>query len=342
MIEKSLLTENIIKKVVNKKYGIEIKKIKKVARGSANIYKLNNDIILKEFQSKYKKEDIEKEIKILNALREVNLNVPKYIKTFNGKSYFIHKNRIIILQKFIKGYIKEPNTGNQEQIIESAKILGLIVKGLAGKNIKMPISDITEWYSEDTIKRSIKKFEDLIKKCVDKDDKKIKEDLEEKIKMLKNIKDVCDFEKIKKITISETHGDYSVQQFIYNKSGKIAAVIDFVSTAKMPIIWEIIRSYSYIDKEVKNGEINIHNLVMYVKEFTQYYPLNYYDIKYLPYLYLIQLLCSSYGYKQYLENKQNKKILKFAIFRTNLARSIYKKGNEISENLIKYIWELNL
>ena len=47
MIEKSLFTENIIKKVVNKKYGIEIKKIKKVARGSANIYKLNNDIILK-------------------------------------------------------------------------------------------------------------------------------------------------------------------------------------------------------------------------------------------------------------------------------------------------------
>ena len=337
MIEKSLLTENIIKKVVNKKYGIEIKKIKKVARGSANIYKLNNDIILKEFQSKYKKEDINKEIKILDVLRGEKLNVPKYIKTLNGKSYFIYKNRIIILQKRIIGYIKEPNTGDQEQIIESAKILGLIVKGLAGKNIKMPISDITEWYSEDTIKRSIKKFEDLIKKCVDKDDRKIKEDLEEKIKMLKNIKDICDFEKIKKITISETHGDYSVQQFIYNKSGKIAAVIDFVSAAKMPIIWEIIRSYSYIDKEVKNGEINIENLVMYVKEFTQYYPLNYYDIKYLPHLYLIQLLCSSYGYKQYLENKQNKKILKFAIFRTNLARSIYKKGNEISENLIKYI-----
>ena len=102
MIEKSLLTENIIKKVVNKKYGIEIKKIKKVARGSANIYKLNNDIILKEFQSKYKKEDINKEVKILDVLREVNLNVPKYIKTLNDKSYFIHKNRIIILQKFIK------------------------------------------------------------------------------------------------------------------------------------------------------------------------------------------------------------------------------------------------
>ena len=96
MLEKSLLTENIIKKVVNKKYGIEIKKIKKVARGSANIYKLNNDIILKEFQSKYKKEDINKEVKILDVLIGEKINVPKYIKTLNGKSYFIYKNRIII------------------------------------------------------------------------------------------------------------------------------------------------------------------------------------------------------------------------------------------------------
>ncbi|MEG1597834.1 MAG: hypothetical protein RR359_06145 [Bacilli bacterium] len=74
----------------------------------------------------------------------------------------------------------------------------------------------------------------------------------------------------------------------------------------MPIVWEIIRSYSYIDPVAKDGKIDVNNLVSYVKEFSKYITLNKYDIKYMPYLYLIQLLSSTFVYKQYIADNSKK------------------------------------
>ena len=47
-----------------------------------------------------------------------------------------------------------------------------------------------------------------------------------------------DFEIIKKMTIMNSHGDYSVQQLIYNDNSK-TTVIDFETAKKLPIIWEV-------------------------------------------------------------------------------------------------------
>ena len=52
-----------------------------------------------------------------------------------------------------------------------------------------------------------------------------------------------------------------------------------------------------MDKECKTGVFNIDNLILYVKEFMKYSNLIKEDLKYLPYIYLIQVLSSTYGYK---------------------------------------------
>ena len=52
-----------------------------------------------------------------------------------------------------------------------------------------------------------------------------------------------------------THGDFNVLQLIY-KNNHINSVIDFVSACNMPVVWELIRSYSYIDKNVKEVSNN--------------------------------------------------------------------------------------
>ena len=67
----------------------------------------------------------------------------------------------------------------------------------------------------------------------------------------KNLLNNFDFEIIKKMTIMNSHGDYSVQQLIYNDNSK-TTVIDFETAKKLPIIWEVLRSYSYIDEEAKD------------------------------------------------------------------------------------------
>ena len=111
MIEKTVFENNeeIIKYVKNN-YGLEITKVKKINRGSANIYSLNNDkYILKEFQSKYSKIEIDREIEVINHLRKFDIKVPEYIKTLNGRYDDVYKSKTIIIQYFIEGYTLNNN-----------------------------------------------------------------------------------------------------------------------------------------------------------------------------------------------------------------------------------------
>ena len=133
------------------------------------------------------------------------------------------------------------------------------------------------------------------------------------------------------ISYCTTHGDFSYLQFIYDH-GKVNSIIDFIRVKKLPIVWEIMRSYSYMGKECKNTEINIDNLVLYVKEFMKSVKLNSYDLKYMPYVYMCQLLRSTYGYKEYYQ-KDNNSILEFARFRTKLCEYLFHHCDEISSRL---------
>lgn len=336
MLEKTVfLNDNVIIKVLKEKYGININEVKKLNRGSANIYSLNDDkYILKEFQSRYSKEQIEKEIAVINHLKKKDIRVPEYMKCLDGNYSFVYKEKTMIVQKFIEGYTIDPNNGDYNQTMESAYYLGKIINGLDDIDYNLPTSDISSWYSKENFDNAINTYNYLLNNLNDKDEMyiKIKNDLEEKINMINDVKKKLKLDEMKNLTIKGTHGDYSVMQFIY-KDGKINAIIDFVSACKMPVVWEIIRSYSYIDKNAKNGEFNIDILVDYVKEVCKYVNLNKYDFKYMPYLYMIQLLNSSYGYKQYLKNS-NKDLLEFGFLRTNICRYLYKNATIISDRLI--------
>lgn len=331
MLEKSVFDNKTIKSTVEEIYGIKVTHIRKIKVGSANLYSLNNDeYVLKEFQSKIKEEDIIKEIRVINHLRKDNIPVPEYIKTKDKKYLFVYKGRVVIMQKYIKGETLKLNAGTNEQIQESAKYLGKIVLSLKTLRYKLPDRNISGWYDIDS---SVLKKEKLSYKVKGKYKDKVINDLNEKMYFLNYIKDKINIEEmIKKITYMKTHGDYNVLQFIY-KDEKISSIIDFATSCKMPIIWEVIRSYSYIDPKCKNGNIDIDNLILYVKEFTKYIKLNKYDLKYMPYFYLIQLLCSDYGYKQYIEDDTKLNLLKFGMYRTKICKKLLDKVHLISERL---------
>ncbi len=333
MIEETVFSNEALKNIIKKYYDIDVFDIQKLNRGSANLFSLNNkQYILKEFQSKYTYKEIEKEIIIINHLKNENLPVPEYIKTVDNKYSFIYQNKICIMQKYINGYPMESNTGTYEQMIESATNLGKLVKSLETLKYELPINDISSWCSIELINEGIEKNKKLLTKINKKDYPQIYEDLENKIIMLQSIR--IDYDELKYLTLKNTHGDYSVLQFIYQKN-KIAATIDFVSACKMPIVWEIIRSYSYIDSNAKDGKIDIDNLTHYVKEFMKYGSLNQYDLKYMTYLYLVQLLTSTYGYKQYIEDNSKMELLEFAFFRTKLAKYLFDNTKNISDKLGK-------
>lgn len=330
MIEESVLTNELIADIIKKQYNIDVIKIEKINKGSANLYSLNNNTyVLKEFQTKYSEEDIKREVLVINHLKKDNIPTPEYIKTVGNNYCFKYYGKVIILQKFIEGYTMLPNTADYDQLLESATYLGKIVASLKTLKTDLPLKDIT--CSKESIDKGILKHKNLLNKT---NNENIKNDILEKIKMLEEIKNQINYSDIKNMSIMNTHGDYSVMQFIY-KDNKINAIIDFVSACKTKISWEIIRSYSFIDSKSKEGIIDINNLISYTKEFSKYVKLNKYDIKYMPYLYLVKLLTSTYGYKEYINDNTKIDLLEFGIFRTKLCRYLFDNASDISIKLME-------
>ena len=214
MIEETVFTNEKIIEIVKKTYNIDIYQVEKLNRGSANIYSLNeNKYILKEFETKYTKEEIDKEIIIINHLKKDNIPVPEYIKTIIGEYSFIYENRVIIMQKFIDGYTIEPNTGNYNQLLESAEYLGKVINSLKTLKVELPSKDASNWYSKEAINEGIDKQEKLLQKISVEDYPQIHKDLTDKISMLKYVRDNLDFSDMSKLTIMNTHGDYSLLQY---------------------------------------------------------------------------------------------------------------------------------
>ena len=336
-IQKTNLNEEKIKQILKANYNINIISIEEINRGTANIFKLkssNKKYLLKEFNKKKSLESLEKEIDIVNFLKNKGMAVPKYISTIKHEYYIKNEDRIIILQEYIDGYTMENNTGDYDKVIESAEILGKLTKALLDYP-KMGEENIIEnnFSKENTINK-IQKMKDLILNL--KDDNKYKERFKEELEFKINVSNeiLNTFDVIRKLTIINAHGDFSVQQLIYNDE-KETTIIDFEKAKQIPIIWEVMRSYSYIDKEVINGKFNIETLVEYVNIFSKYVKLNKYDLKYAADLYLIQLATSTFGYKEYNNDYSQLRLLDFAFFRTKLCKYLYENKEFITKRLLE-------
>ena len=266
-IEKSKLNNRKIENILEKEYNIIPYDITRINRGTSNIFKIESNqgkYILKEFITKRKKDTIIKEIEIINFLHKRNINVPKYAKTVNNNFYTENEGRIIIVQEFIEGYTVEDNTGDYEKVIECANILGRLAKELMDYTELSDENIIEEYFSKNRIHAGIEKMNQL-KNDIKEDNKykeQIEKDIDYRIKISKEIENNFDFDIVKKLTMLNSHGDFCIQQLIYNNQ-KEPTIIDFEKAKKLPIVWEVMRSYSYVDKELKEGNINIDTLVDY-------------------------------------------------------------------------------
>lgn len=339
-IQKSNLNNETITKILKEEYNMLPDEIIEINKGTANIFKIKTNkgiFILKEFNKKRTAESVEKEISIINFLKERNISVPKYIKTINDKFYIENEGRIIILQEFIEGYTMENNTvENYERIIESATFLGKITRELKEYRELSEENIIEKQFSKKNLQNKIVKMKELKEELNANNiyKEKIKQDLDFKIKVSEELEAKFDFSIIRKMTIINGHGDYSIQQLIYNDK-KETTVIDFETAKKLPIVWEVMRSYSYIDRDAKDGELNINTLIEYFKEFSKFVELNEYDLKYAPHIYLIQLIGSTFGYKEYNNDYAQMELLNFVFFRTKLCKYLYKNLDRISLALNK-------
>lgn len=331
MLEDSVLDEKIIKRLLNEKYGLDVSRIEKINRGSANIYNIDDKYILKEFSSDRNVLDIEKEYHVIKYLHGQGFRVPKYIETLDGLCYCVYSERIIIVQVFLAGYAMENNTGDYEKTMESATILGKLSKALENYDLK---TEYNEFPTQEGLLESAEKLKALKDKI--KEDNPYRErfisDLNKKLEIIESLRNF-NFDDLQKVTLKLCHGDYSVQQLIYNDDLG-TAIIDFETIKTMPIVWEIIRSYTYVDKDCKDGNMNLCTFVDYVKEIMKYIDLTEFDLKYMPYIYIFQLVGSTFGYKQYNSDYSKTGLLEFALFRTKLCNYLFNNLEVISRELL--------
>lgn len=337
MIEKTIFTNDKIKEVLAKEYNLDIVKIEHEDRGSSNIFyvyeKENKKYVLKEFESRCTEKKILKEAEIISFVKNRGINVPNYIKTKDDRYCTKYNDRIIILMDYIDGYIKEPNSGTYEQTIESAELFGKLTKILEDFEVIENI-DIEEWCSKSQLEKAHIKYAQLIQKLGDNDiELKIKSDFEYKIKLLDRLS-TFDFSVLKNLTMKNCHGDFSIMQFLY-KNEKIEAVLDFERAKYIPVIWEIIRSYTSIDKSCKDGDFCVNNFIDYVKVVRKYIDLNIYDMKYMPYIYLIKLAISTYGYKEYMDDNEQVGLLNYGFWRTKMCKSVERMLSEYNNKVVK-------
>ena len=332
MLENSILNEELIKKIVLDNYGLNVNEVKHLDRGSANIYILDNKYVLKEFNQDREVDKILKEYNVISHLAKKGLRVPEYVLTKDNECYLMYENHIIIIQLFLEGYTIENNTGEEYHINESAVVLGKLSKALEDFEVD---NKEYKFDSKEDLEESIGKLKKLIDSI--NEDNPYKErfinDLNKKIEICEKLMEF-DFNELDKVTLKVCHGDYSVQQLIYNEELG-TAVIDFETIRYMPIDWEIIRSYSYVDKECVDGEFNLDTFVNYVKTVKEYINLTKEDLKYMSYIYILQLVGSTFGYKQYNSDYTKTGLLNFALFRTNLCAYLYDNLDVISERLLE-------
>lgn len=338
-IQKSVLSEKKISKLLKKNYGITVDKTQRLHLGTANCFKVfaqDKIFFLKEYQDSFSEEDLKREAALNDFLLSQSFPTAGFIKDKKGNTYHFIKCRCIALQEYIEGESYVDHDLPDNMLFQSAEILGQLHEILNEYDLSVEMDDM--WIKEFNVSKTYEKYDSLIDFAQKVKDisicDRIIDDLIFKRDLLKIIEPYGQC--FNKLTYKSTHGDYNAMQYLCEKN-KIKAIIDFASAKKIPAVWEIMRSYMQSASDTKNPfDFDILKFCEYVKCYTQYSALTEDDLKYMPYVYLYLLGRSRYGYKEYMTNAENKdELLKFAFWRTEVCRMLLDKADEISARLME-------
>ncbi len=341
-LEKSVLNLEIIKRLISEKYKITILRVLPMLMGTANCYKLSdgsNSYFLKEFQSCFDESDLQREVKLTDYLLNHGYPTAKNITLVNGERYFVYKERLILMQEFIDGKTYCDNNLPYHLLMQAAELLGNLHALLA--DYELPTDMGADWVNSFSPENSAKQYDELLAVLeshpADKHYKRIKSDLLYKKQLVYRLSGYGRY--FDKLTYCATHGDFTCFQYICDES-HIKAVIDFSSAHRLPIVWELMRSYIQSCAACKNGkEIDVSEFKEYVGHYLRFFSLTKDDLEYMPYVYLYQLARSKYGYKEYLITKSENKadLLNFAFWRTDICREVECNIDRISCELSELI-----
>ena len=339
-LEKSVLNEKIASDLLLQNYGISITSIEKLKLGTANCFRVYDGkkfYFLKEFQSSFSADTVIQEAKLLEFISHAGIPTTRFYTTVRNDFVIHYQDRLICLEEYIEGQAYDYDDLPPRLLPKVGAMLGKLHQAL--KNYPLPIDMSDQWLASFSTEKMTAQYDDLIKiaerKPEDKNSASIIADLHYK----KQLAVRC--EEYKKyydgITYCSTHGDYQGCQIIF-KGNEIKAVIDFSSAACLPVTWELMRSFVQSSKScIQTATVDIDGFCEYVREYMRFSPLTKADMIAMPYVYLLQLTRSKFGYSQYLktDSEDRESLLQFAFWRTKICHNVEKNAEIIINRLLK-------
>lgn len=338
-LEKSVLTFDAIKALINNHYGIAITDVRKMRLGSANCFKLSdgtNHYFLKEFQSSFSHEAVSREAEIVEHLSKKGIPTARFYKTVNGEYSFTHNSHTVSLEEYIEGTSYGYNDLPEHLLPKVASMLGKLHFCL--RDYILPGGMDMQWCEEYSSDKLISQYGELLAHVGnDRNAERIIADLEYKKGLAERINEYK--KHFEGITYVASHGDYQGCQLIFG-GNEIKAVIDFSSARTLPAVWEIMRSFTQTSQKCRgSATVDVTDFRAYVAEYMKNSSLTRNDLAAMPYVYLFQLARSRFGYTQYLksDSEDREGLLKFAFWRTDICRELEKKADDISAALATLI-----
>ena len=338
-LEKSSLNGDAMRNLLASEFSFHLIESNSLSFGSANCFKIRCEegiFFLKEYQSSFLLQDVEKEAALVEFLFSKCFPVARFFKTVIGNPCTIHDGHIICVQEFIEGktYL---NNLPRPLLLESAKYLGKMHVLLKDYPLNTDMDD--RWVQSYSPENASRRFDDLLlaleQDSANANYQRIRDDLLFKKELSNRISDLKSY--YDGITYTPTHGDYTACQMICGED-HIKAIIDFSSAATLPVVWEIMRAYIQSTESCRGGvPFDTPDFVLYVEKYMEEASLSKRDLEATPYVYLFQLARSNYGYREYLIKKTENReaLLDFALWRTDICREIENKAAEISDALLQ-------
>ena len=313
-----------IQAILKNEYNITLYNASRMPGGSANLYRIidenKNQYVLKEFQNAFDTNKVKRDINVTELVKKGGIPTTEFIYNCNNEAYCCNEGNILTLQKYIDGITKDYYSLNDKECEEAAQYCYKITKLLNESDISLPNFKMSI-FEHDRISKSINQCDCFLKKC--KDDEMIKALKDKKRIVIES--NMIDFSHINDLTFLNSHGDYNTSQLIYDNDGKIKAIIDFASSKKLPIVWELLRSFIFMDRTYDNGKFSLDGLIKYLKVFNKDKVLNEYDIEYIFKVYYMFLINSMFGLEQYVESNNHEYYL--------IGLNLYHQSKYLNKNM---------
>ncbi|MHB0913287.1 MAG: aminoglycoside phosphotransferase family protein [Armatimonadota bacterium] len=336
MLEQSVASLGEIRSILADGFGIrDVREVSGLAGGNTSLYLVTTDserLVLKQFPQGYMVGGVLKEPEIASLLSAHGVPTTRFLPALSGEHALLFRGRVFHLREYVEGRTYANNTAPEWLIRDSAILLGRIHKALVHA-APLPDGLAGEWFVFDAAER-LGKLANLLREAESLPESKVKE------RIVEDLAYKCDaVSKTLEVRVDpgrltrlNSHGDYSVRQLVCGPYS-VRAVIDLSGACVLSAAWEIIRSYTMADPRCAGGEIEAARLIRYLKWYKE--PLSSYDLWAMPLIYMLHLLRSDVGYRQYIDHPcaDTERWIRFGFWRTRLARGLMERWEELA-------WEL--